>query len=211
MKKKSYRKSNQISKISESKPPATKRITMPNGETMEIEINRETMEMLKRRLDFGMGNSFAGLEAFIEAFEKGLYPPDWTIEWIAHAFINYRNHYYRRICQSNGNSKKKSLDDFLGLSSKKRLTDGERDLISDKDTKLFMAVSSLIALDIEPKRAFLEVSKCEGLSHTPGTIRKIFFHYKRIYPNHIDDLKKQTSTWTEADKKEFLSRYNLSK
>jgi hypothetical protein len=191
---------------------STKKVTLPDGTTMEVK-DKLTLEMLKYRLDFEMGNSFAGLEAFVKAFLERAYPPLWTIDWIAHAFINYRNDRYRRICQPNGNSRKKSLDDFLGLSSKKRLTDGEKDLIDDKNTKLFMAVSSLICLGINPKRAFLEVSKdakSKGFSHTESSIRKNYFYYRRIYTKYAEICKRECLTWSKADKKEFLSHYNLS-
>jgi hypothetical protein len=192
---------------------AKKRIILPNGETTEIKVDEISFQMLKHRLDFDMGDSFAAMEAFIKAFEKGLYPPDWTLEWIAQGFINFRNYYYHRISQTDPKSKRKLLDDFLGLSSKKRLTQTEKDLTHDKNFHLFMAVSSLVALDIPPKKAFLRVSetmKEQGLSHTSAYIRKQYFHYKRIYPDCIKNFKKRISTWTEADKKEFLSHYDPS-
>jgi len=191
---------------------AGKKVTLPDGSVMRAK-DRLDLEMLKYRLDFEMGDSFAALEAFVKAFQEKAYPPLWTIDWIGNAFMKFKNNRYLRISRSNNKPKKKTLDEFLGLESKKRLTQAEKDLIDDKNTKLFMMVSSLIALGQAPKEACLKVSKMlnpQGLHHTWKTIRKIYLKYQNIYPDYLATCKKDSSTWTETQKKEFLSQYSSS-
>jgi hypothetical protein len=190
-----------------------KKVTLPDGTTMVVK-DRLDLEMFKHRLDFDMGNSFAGVEAFIQACEENAYPPLWAIDWIFHAFRNYKQHLILRTHQSKDKPKKKPLDEFFGLSSKKRLTDGEKACLEDKNFQLFNGVSSLIALGAAPKEAFLKISniaKDHGLSHTPRTIKKIYLRFRSLYPTRIEDLRKETLKWTDAEKQEFLSCYLSSR
>lgn len=188
---------------------ASKKVVFPDRSTIKVR-DRLDVEMFRYRLEFEAGDSFAALEAFVKAFQEKAYPPLWTIDWIAQGLIDFRNNRFQRVCQSKNKPKKKTLDEALGLNSRNRLTDGEKDLIKEKDVKIFMMVSSLMALGDAPKEACLRVSKMmnqQGLSHTWRTVRKIYREYQRIYPDYLETCKKQCWTWTNTDKKAFLSHF----